>query len=49
MTAASADTAVLLPARPGEVEPLAGFTVAVTASRRREELSSLLERRAPGW
>ncbi|MGE5137707.1 MAG: uroporphyrinogen-III synthase [Gemmatimonadota bacterium] len=45
MTAASAGTAVLPPARPGEVEPLAGFTVAVTASRRREELSSLLERR----
>ena len=25
--------------------PLAGFTVAVTAARRREELTSLLERR----
>jgi uroporphyrinogen-III synthase len=29
----------------GEVLPLAGFSVAVTAARRREELASLLERR----
>ena len=32
-------------AAPEAVPPLAGFTVAVTASRRAEELGSLLERR----
>ena len=39
-------TAVLSPVRAvTELPPLAGFTVAVTAARRREELASLLERR----
>lgn len=42
---AASSTVAAPPDRPGAVEPLAGFTVAVTASRRREELSLLLERR----
>jgi uroporphyrinogen-III synthase len=33
------------PAEPGQVPPLAGFTVGVTAARRAEELGALLERR----
>jgi uroporphyrinogen-III synthase len=34
-----------VPSLPADPAPLAGFTVAVTAARRREELTSLLERR----
>ena len=33
------------PPEPGEVPPLAGFTVGVTAARRADELAALLERR----
>ncbi len=45
MTGATAEPP---PSRPGtglDVQPLAGFTVAVTAARRREELGGLLRRR----
>ena len=33
---------------PDDALPLAGYTVAVTAARRKEELGALLDRRAPG-
>ena len=45
MTESPLDTAAVDPAPVAELPPLAGYTVAVTAARRSEELGALLDRR----
>src|SRR5690348_14412199 len=41
----TADTPSVEPLKPASIEPLAGFTVGITAARRREEFGAALERR----